>query len=322
MSDDKRISELSVTDTLDGREKFVFEKNGDNGCVSADTLKDYMQEDWPIKIEEKQDKFTTSDDLSFNENVLSLTDMAKKRLLIDMWNSACGIYGTYNEDTGYFELNGITNIKYEEAIRIMAVYKGPVGVLAINEKQGQLVNVRTLIPYDAINAYTGEKGFFDLSNIEIVRLCKAKTILLFGNSLNDIFDRCPKIRRWEDEIFWFQNTSYGNSNKYTFIFDKFNYYHDNHPFEYFRFRNTNFNVNCRSYENIGIDSFQFLIENRWPLDVDGANPFVVTVHKKVYAKLTGDTTNDTYNNLTEEEKAQWTALSALAAEKQITFATT
>ena len=48
----------------------------------------------------------------------------------------------------------------------------------------------------------------------------------------------------------------------------------------------------------------------------------VTVHPDVYAKLTGDTTNAAASALSADELAQWQALVAQAAEKQITFATT
>lgn len=41
---------------------------------------------------------------------------------INIWNEACGPYGRYNEETGYFELNGLTDITYEEAVEI---FNGP-----------------------------------------------------------------------------------------------------------------------------------------------------------------------------------------------------
>lgn len=47
---------------------------------------------------------------------------------IDLWNTACVVngvtYGTFNELTGYFELNGITDISYQEAQRIMITSAG------------------------------------------------------------------------------------------------------------------------------------------------------------------------------------------------------
>lgn len=43
---------------------------------------------------------------------------AKRLLFIDMWNAACGKWGRYNPLTGYFELNGLTDITYGQAIEI------------------------------------------------------------------------------------------------------------------------------------------------------------------------------------------------------------
>ena len=47
----------------------------------------------------------------------------------------------------------------------------------------------------------------------------------------------------------------------------------------------------------------------------------ITVHKNIYAKLTGDTTNAAAAALSEDELAQWTALIDQAAAKNIQFAT-
>lgn len=40
------------------------------------------------------------------------------QVFIDLWNEACGIWGSYNEETGFFELNGLTDITYGQAISI------------------------------------------------------------------------------------------------------------------------------------------------------------------------------------------------------------
>lgn len=60
---------------------------------------------------------------------LEQSDAAWKRppqSFIDKWNKACAYnnkadyFGKYNEDTGFFELNEITDISYEEALQIWA----------------------------------------------------------------------------------------------------------------------------------------------------------------------------------------------------------
>ena len=42
----------------------------------------------------------------------------KEALFIDLWNNVCSNSGHYNADTGYYELNGITNLSYQDALLI------------------------------------------------------------------------------------------------------------------------------------------------------------------------------------------------------------
>lgn len=55
---------------------------------------------------------------------------------------------------------------------------------------------------------------------------------------------------------------------------------------------------------------------------DGSAGYTITVHPDVYAKLTGDMTNEAAAALSEEEAAQWQQVFTDAAAKNITFATT
>lgn len=64
------------------------------------------------------------------------------------------------------------------------------------------------------------------------------------------------------------------------------------------------------------DSLQYTVEH---VDTT-ATGVVITVHPDVYAKLTGDTTNAACAALTDEERAEWSALCVTAAGKGITIA--
>ena len=63
---------------------------------------------------------------SNGENLEEATDKAKFALFVDMWERECKYTGTdhyfgkYNRETGFFELNEITDITYEEALQIWA----------------------------------------------------------------------------------------------------------------------------------------------------------------------------------------------------------
>lgn len=65
-----------------------------------------------------------------------------------------------------------------------------------------------------------------------------------------------------------------------------------------------------------LDSLQYTVEH---VDTT-AKSVVITVHPDVYAKLTGDTTNAACAVLTDEERAEWSALFETAASKNITIA--
>ena len=68
---------------------------------------------------------------------------------------------------------------------------------------------------------------------------------------------------------------------------------------------------------IDLDSFTYMVEHRATHITDA---YTITVHADVYAKLTGDTTNEAAAALTAEELAQWQALLTKAAGKHIAFA--
>lgn len=65
-----------------------------------------------------------------------------------------------------------------------------------------------------------------------------------------------------------------------------------------------------------LDCVEFVVEN-----ATNTSPITITVHADVYAKLTGDATNEAAGVLTEEEAAAWQQVLADAIEKNISFAT-
>ena len=152
---DSKISELDLYNTISGNEEIAFAKGGANGKLTMQTVLNEARKDkvesegydsvvgdleanlltdalrkTPQVLSESeqqtaranigaQGQLTTSADLALSsDDVLSLTDMAKKRLFIDLWNEAAGARGRYNEETGYFELCEIYNIGWSEALRI------------------------------------------------------------------------------------------------------------------------------------------------------------------------------------------------------------
>ena len=152
-----------------------------------------------------------------------------KRWLIDLWNKACGKWGRYNEETGYFELNGLTDITYDQALAIHLA--GQVhGVTANLYRQNGVIRTTYPVKYTGCADLPDASGMFqDCANIESISFdgwyggfsrfwftfagCKKlKTIenLRVGTSIssdigNDTF-RCPNL---EELDMRFENTHKG-----------------------------------------------------------------------------------------------------------------
>lgn len=111
---------------------------------------------------------------------------------IDLWNATAGEYGCYNEATGFFELNGITDIPYAEAVEILALY--PMcssNVNKVNLFYG--TGVRTLFPIP-IKAWVVQS----LDGLLIGAKNLEKVVLDTNNSaikeMNMAFHNCRALR--------------------------------------------------------------------------------------------------------------------------------
>lgn len=76
------------------------------------------------------------------------------------------------------------------------------------------------------------------------------------------------------------------------------------------------NLDIRYSPLWSLESVSYTIENAG----NGNTAITITVHADVYAKLTGDTTNEAAAALTADELSQWQALLTKAAGKHIAFA--
>lgn len=213
------------------------------------------------------------------------------------WNKVCEyftdtykpkVHGCYNESTGYFELNGITDIGYEEAVRIYLAY--------VSDNVPKLC--RTNIPLG--RRYYGEPSAnpngFSNTIIEIMAGSFSASDLQIYNShtireINKVYATDAINRLYVEsmglEIIYF--TAQNKNAKQWRLF------------------------NIKNASKFRLDGMEEIL--KWVRDS------TVTVHKDVYAKLTGDTTNEAAAALTEEELAQWMAITEAAAAKNISFAT-
>lgn len=237
---------------------------------------------------------------------LYLTDRAKRAVFIDRWNARCvDMYGNkcggYNEATGYFELNGLTDITYAQAMEIMssASYwcRTPIGSMP----SMSLLNIRTAFPFggygNSLGAVALNSTFKNCEKLEAV-------VVQNGNftPLNGTFLGCKKLRKVV------LNTEYSTS-------------FDNAAF-YQCYALEELSVQAQILSNINLSPCSRLsVASASNITAKGKSGISVTVHADVFAKLTGDTTNPAVAALTPAELAEWQQILTAATEKNISFTT-
>ena len=227
---------------------------------------------------------------------------------IDLWNNACidpltkRAVGQYNESTGYFELNGINDLTYEEALEILLM-SGDWGCDSNDySRKFATINCRTIFPIKA----TGQSFIDDLAykspNLEVIAFASGLTI----KSLNcySAFYGCKRLKKIEGEI------------KANLDVRFFNIFDGCEKLEDVTMRHIHQNISFKDSPLLSIGSLTYLVTYR-----QDSNPITVTVHADVFAKLTGDTTNPAVAALTPSELAQWQQILTAATAKNISFTT-
>jgi len=245
--------------------------------------------EWGVELDNKADRRELSNVLAeeplsgdnFPDIGTYTREELKKDLFIDMWNNACGEYGTYNATTGYFELNGLTDITYEEAIEIyeagalhpyycFCLYRG-------KEIRTNLVVNTILTSPSSVMGYV-----FYTSSIEIANVNK----LTPGDRC---FESCKNLRTIKGIL----NLPITDKN----IFTNCTQLKDITAV-------VSESINLKSSHLLSLESLQYMVAN-----AKNTSAITITVHPDVYVKLT-DTTNTEWNKVLTD-----------AAAKQIIFAT-
>lgn len=148
-------------------------------------------------------------------NVDEALEIAKFRVFVDEWNARCVVcsaihpnqikqntFGRYNEETGFFELNGLTDITYEEAVEIMRVPDTMCSHDVANRNY-QYSRARTFFPIKGdIQAHRGAL-FMQVPNLEVVRLVNyyivnngadPDTSPQLVSHTRNMFFLCPRLR--------------------------------------------------------------------------------------------------------------------------------
>lgn len=218
----------------------------------------------------------------------------------------------FNDDTGYYELNGITDIDEQEIIdTYINTHKIADGNTTFAYTNLDDSNVRTNFKIN----YHPNYGFKNInlwfSTIKVLNICP------LADKNND-WDQKPNhavpmsgvFDCYADKLEKIIGVIQFSGNNYNIV------YRDNKYLKDAKFSHINKNINMSGMKNLNVESMTFAIDH-----ATNTGPITIKVHADMYAKLTGDTTNAAAAALTPDELGQWTALAETATEKNITFAT-
>lgn len=269
-----RLKAESETATSNATEQANYAKQqGDNVAGTVEEIKT------------AQDELTTSiNDLTTILN----TQQGNRALYV-----AAG--AVYNQNTGFYELNGLTDIT-EEQMRNIYVYTS--GAINQNNLNGKFSNIpiRTNLPFKANSGgYFGDANigamFATNHTIEVVYVGS----IIYPDYISYAFARCDKLRKILTVI---DLNNYRVATPITKMF----------PgcilLEYVRIQKIKQSISFSDSPLLSLESLQYLITN-----AANTSSITVTVHADVYAKIQ------------DEGQVDWHALIETAAAKQITFAT-
>ncbi len=229
---------------------------------------------------------------------LNLTEAARKSLFCDLFNAAAGTAGYAKFTNGVWDckLNGLT-LSYDEAVMILSIYHTG------GDHTEDLVHhtVRTNLPlysnWSTINLsrFAENNTSLEVANVNCV---------IRGDYLQLAFYGCKNLREIRGpirhEIVKIDDGAFLGCPK----------------LETLDLRKLKSNLLLSNSPLLKLDSLDSIVTNA----ANGNTAITITAHADVYAKLTGDTTNEAAAALTADELSQWQALLTKAAGKHIAFA--
>lgn len=200
----------------------------------------------------------------------------------------------YNEQTGFYELNGLTDITEEQ---MRNIYVKTIPSISLNDKTACFtnLNIRTNIPFIEQSGYKSEDmqaAFSGCTTLNVAFLARSN-INFYGSRYSYAFRSCTSLK-----------TIFGNITFPSGQVGVVDMFKACNSLVTVNIRNLNISISFSDSPLISLESLQYLITN-----AANTSPITVTVHADVYAKIQ------------DETQTEWHALIASAQEKQITFAT-
>lgn len=280
---------------------------GKGGLPTSQTVVDWL--------DKKQKTLAATTDVVIESETnttdgLYLTDSAKRAVFNDMFNLAAGSDGGYKpseapDPAKPYLLNTLW-LSYEEAVKIYAINGADAGRYQPNISRRYSPyhhapladSVRTLFK---VCGYTTDYGmFFGATKLEVVN------VDISGN-LTWVFRGNSKLKTVLGTV-----EIYAVKSGDILIWDCA-------LLEDVNLKGLRYNIRMLGCPKLSLATMQYLVDNA-STKITAESPVVVTVHADVFAKLTGDTTNEAAAALTDDEKTAWAAVLTAATSKYISFA--
>lgn len=236
------------------------------------------------EIKTAQDELTTSIN---NLTTVLNTQQGNRALYV-----AAG--AKYNEQTGFYELNGLTDIT-EEEMKVIYVQTNHMDYIENMNDVFSGLNFRTNLGFKHIRrvnnrTFNLKNAFRENLNLEVLKLGNSTndTWVMKCSDMQDFVTYCSNLK----EIIGYIECPVVVNFLRTPLLKEI------------RFKNIVRNFGIKDSPLISLESLQYLITN-----AANTSPITVTVHADVYAKIQ------------DEGQVDWHALIETAAAKQITFAT-
>lgn len=281
---------------------------GKGGLPTSQTVVDWL--------DKKQKTLAATTDVVIESETnttdgLYVTDSAKRAVFNDMFNLAAGSDGGYKpseapDPSKPYLLNTLW-LSYEEAVKIYAINGADAGHILpdIGRRYSYyfgaplVYSVRTLFK---VCGHTQSYGmFFGNAKLEVVNVD-------ISGSLAWVFRRNSKLKTVLGTVEISEVTSGDNLIWDCALLEDVN------------LKGLRNNIRMRDCPKLSLATMQYLVDNA-STAITAEKPVVVTVPADVFAKLTGDTTNEAAAALTDDEKTAWAAVLTAATSKYISFAT-
>lgn len=210
-----------------------------------------------------------------NDFTKVLVPWRKDSSLRDLYISAGA---KYNEATGFYELNGLTDIT-EEQMRVIYKYAGTPQVKAAFAYSMAITNFPMPGMY---NGVLYDQMFFNCSNLEVANLGYRQFPAVFNANNVEILGHTPFVGCRK------LHTIYGNLISYNPSFNWSGIFGDCTALKEVRIEKLQTSIPLSASPNLSKESVLYMITNAKPLSGAAAGSIAITLHPTAYARLKDD----------------------------------